>query len=119
MRLPDIEPWEHTVDGADVLAEIAETFSRYIALLDGAADALALWCAHAHCFEAFICSPRLNITSPEKGCGKTTLRDVLAALVPRPLPTENLSVAVLFRVVEARKPTVLADECDRWLKLIR
>jgi putative DNA primase/helicase len=82
----------------------------------GAADALALWAAHAHCFENFTCSPRLNIASPEKGCGKTTLRDVLAVLVPRPLATENLSVAVLFRVIEARKPTVLADECDAWLR---
>src|SRR5262249_13380565 len=33
----------------------------------------------------------------------------------RPLPTENLTAAVLFRVVEKRKPTVLADECDTWL----
>jgi hypothetical protein len=85
-------------------------------LPDGAGDALALWTAHAHCFESFVCSPRLNISSPEKGCGKTTLRDVLAVLVPRPLATENLSVAVLFRVIESRKPTVLADECDTWLR---
>src|SRR5262249_45708716 len=34
----------------------------------------------------------------------------------RPLPTENMSVAVLFRVIEAHKPTLIADECDAWLK---
>jgi putative DNA primase/helicase len=44
------------------------------------------------------------------------LRDIIALLVPRPLPTENLSVPVLFRVIEAYKPTVLADEYDSWLK---
>lgn len=116
LNLADVELWPDTVSGADVLAELAKTFCRYVALPDGAADALALWTAHAHCFESFVCSPRLNISSPEKGCGKTTLRDVLAVLVPRPLATENLSVAVLFRVTEARKPTLLADECDAWLR---
>jgi putative DNA primase/helicase len=112
----DAEPWPESVNGADMLTEMEETFSRYIVLPDGAAAALALWCAHAHVFDAFDCSPRLNIYSPEKGCGKTTLRDVLAELVPRPLATENLSVAVLFRVIESHRPTVLADECDAWLR---
>jgi len=114
--LPDVEPWSEPVDGAEVLSEVAETFGRYVVLPDGAADALALFAAHTHCFGLFQCSPRLNVTSPDKCCGKTTLRDVLALLVPRPLPTENLSVAVLFRVIEAHKPTVLADECDAWLR---
>jgi putative DNA primase/helicase len=116
MNLADVEPWPESVSGADVLSEVAGTFSQFVALPDGAADALALWTAHTHTFRSFICSPRLNISSPEKGCGKTTLRDVLAVLVPRPLLAENLSVAVLFRVIEAHKPTILADECDSWLR---
>jgi hypothetical protein len=41
---------------------------------------------------------------------------VIAVFVPRPLLTENLSVAVLFRLVDAHAPTVLADEYDAWLK---
>ena len=116
MRLADVELWPDSVNGADVLNEVAGTFSRFVALPDGAADALALWTAHSHSFRSFICSPRLNISSPEKGCGKTTLRDVLAVLVPRPLLAENISVAVLFRVIEAHRPTILADECDSWLR---
>ena len=101
MKLTDAEHWPEAVNSAELLDDVAETFARYAALPSGAADALALWCAHAHAFKAFLCSPRLNIFSPEKGCGKTTLRDVVAVLVPRPLLTENLSVAVLFRLVEA------------------
>jgi hypothetical protein len=85
-------------------------------LPNGAADALALWVAHAHGFTAFLCSPRLNICSPEKRCGKTTLRDVVAVFVSRPLLMENLSVAVLFRLVNAHAPTILADEYDAWLQ---
>jgi hypothetical protein len=68
-----------------VFNDLGETFGRYIALPDGAADVLALWCAHSHSFKAFICLPRLNISSPEKGCGKTTLRDVIGVFVPRPV----------------------------------
>jgi putative DNA primase/helicase len=112
----DAELWPEFVTGADALDAISKTLCRYIALPDGASDALALWCAHAHAFDAFVCTPRLNITSPEKQCGKTTLRDVLIHLVPRPLPTENMSVAVLFRIIEAHRPTILADECDAWLR---
>jgi putative DNA primase/helicase len=115
LNLADVELWPDAVNGADVLAEIASTFARYVALPDGAADAITLFAAHTHCYDLFQCSPRLNIKSPDKRCGKTTLRDVLALFVSRPLPTENLSVAVLFRVIESKKPTLLADECDAWI----
>jgi putative DNA primase/helicase len=115
VNLPDVEPWPKPVNGAEVLNAVAETYSRYVALPAGAAHTLALWCAHVYCFFIFLCSPRLNVTSPEKSCGKTTLRDVTGTLVPKPLFTENLTVAVLFRVIDKHKPTLLADECDAWI----
>jgi putative DNA primase/helicase len=114
--LPEIEPWPDPVDGAEVLDAISKRHRAYVALPDYAADVCALWEAHCHFFEAFDITPRLCVTSPEKGCGKTTLLDVIALFVPRPLRSENLTAAVLFRVIEARKPTVLADEYDSWLK---
>ena len=116
LRLAEPTPWPHSVNGADVLSAVAETFCRYIALPDKAADVLALWCAHAHSFRSFQFSPRLNICSPEKGCGKTTLRDVVSSMVPKPLLAENLTVAVLFRLIEACGPAILADEYDAWLR---
>jgi hypothetical protein len=60
-------------------------------------------------------SPRLAITSPEKGCGKTTLLDVLGCLVARPLTTSNATVGAIFRVVETMKPTLLMDEAETFL----
>jgi hypothetical protein len=87
---PDVEPWPEAVNGAEVLNEVAETFSRYCALPEGAKDILTLWCGYTHCFEAFQCSPRLRVTSPEKGCGKTTVRDVIRLFVSHPLMTEKL-----------------------------
>jgi putative DNA primase/helicase len=114
--LRDVEPWPEAVDGAEVLDAIAARHRSYIAMPNHAADVCTLWEAHCHCFEAFEITPRLSNTSPEKGCGKTTLLDVIGLFVPRPLRTETLTAAVLFRVIEARKPTVLADEYDSWLK---
>lgn len=115
LELADVELWPQSVNGPDVLNAIAETLTKYVVLPPGGADAIALWIAHAHAFRSFLHTPRLNIKSPEKRCGKTTLRDVLATLVPKPLPTENLSTAVLFRVVDKYQPTLLADEYDSWL----
>jgi hypothetical protein len=110
-----IEPWPEAVSGANVLDAIAQRFTRYVALPGGASDLLALWCAHTHVFDAFVHTPRLNITAPSHGCGKTTLRDVAEQFVARALKTENMSPAVLFRLVEKYAPVVLADEYDSWL----
>jgi putative DNA primase/helicase len=116
VTLADVEPWPEPVNGAEVLGEIVACIERYIVLPDGAADAVALWAVHAHAYEAFIHTPRLNFRSPEKGCGKTTALDVLAVLTPRALRTESLTPAVLFRLVEGHKPTLLLDETDSYLK---
>ena len=113
--LPDVEVWPEPVNGADVLTGIAQTFSRYVALPEGAADVLALWAAHTHCFESFQCTPRLNISSPEKGCGKTTVRDLTALFVQRPLPVEQMSEAVIYHLIGENLPTLLIDEYDAWL----
>jgi Protein of unknown function (DUF3631)/VirE N-terminal domain len=113
---PEVEPWPETVAGAAVLDEVAKTVSSYLALPDGAAEAIALWIMHAHAYEAFIHSPRLNFRSPVKGCGKTLALDVLSVLTPRSLRTESITPAVLFRLVEGQKPTLLLDETDTYLK---
>jgi len=115
MDFATAEPWPQPVNGTEVLDDVANTFTRFIALPPHAADTLALWTAHAHAFEAFIHSPRLNLYSPEKGCGKTLVLDVVAALVPRPLRTESITPAVLFRLVELHKPVLLLDEIDTYL----
>lgn len=104
------------VDGIDLLEGLATAVRRYVVLGDHAANAAALWIVYAHAFEAFYHSPRMLITSPQKRCGKTTLRSVIQRLVPVPLPAENITTAALFRSIEAAHPTVLLDEADRFLK---
>jgi putative DNA primase/helicase len=111
----DVAHYEKSVNGAQVLDEVAGTFSRYLVLPAGAADALALWVTQTHCFEAFEHVARLNCCSPDKQCGKTTTLDVTERFVARPLRAENITTAVLFRLVEKYKPTLLLDEVDTYL----
>jgi putative DNA primase/helicase len=81
LDLPEIEPWPDAIDGAKLLSEICHAIRQYLVLPNGSAEVLALWAIHTHAFDCFAHSPRLSITSPEKGCGKTTTLDVLAELV--------------------------------------
>jgi hypothetical protein len=112
---PEVDPWPEPVNGAEVLSAVASSISRYVALAPHDADKIALWVAHAHVYRAFEHTPRLNISSPEKRCGKTLLLDVIALLVPRALRTESITQAVLFRLVDRNEPVLLLDELDTYL----
>src|SRR5262245_47197979 len=68
LELPDIEPWDQPVNGAELLDDICKAIQQYVVLPEGSADAMALWALHTHVFDCFNHSPRLAITSPEKGC---------------------------------------------------
>jgi Protein of unknown function (DUF3631) len=110
------EPWPEPVDGGALLAELAATFTRFVALPRFADVAAALWTVHAHALEAAAASPLLALSSPEKRCGKTTALSLLARLVPRALLSSNISPAALFRIVERYQPTLLVDEADSFLR---
>jgi putative DNA primase/helicase len=112
---PTVEPWPDPVVGAEVLDQISKVIRIYVVLPEEAADVAALWCAHTHLYELFVHTPRLNITSPDKGCGKTTLLDVISCFVLRPLAAESMTAPTLFRAIEKHKPTLLADEVNNSL----
>jgi hypothetical protein len=115
IKFPQVELWPRPVEGAALLEDMVAQIERYVRVSREAAVAVALWTMHAHCFEAFTISPRLGIVSPEKRCGKTTLLGVIEALVPRPLLSANVTVAAVFRTIEAHRPTLLIDEADTFL----
>lgn len=115
LALSDPDPWPEPVDGAAVLDELRETHRRYIAPPEAGDVAFALWVVHTHAHDAAFISPILALTSPEKRCGKTQTLALLLSLVPRPLPATNVTSAVVFRTVEAYRPTLLVDEADTFL----
>ena len=61
----------------EIFDKLFQRIRRHVVLSDHEAVAVTLWVAHTHCFRQFRVSPRLGITSPERGCGKTTLLLVL------------------------------------------
>ena len=116
LNLPEPEPWPEQVDRAALLDSIVAAICRHMVLDDGEADTLALWTVGTHVYDVFVIFPRLAITSPVRRCGKTTLLDILASLVLRPLLASGISTAGVFRTVEKAHPTLLIDKIDRFLK---
>jgi len=115
LNLPTPDPWPEPVCGFTLVDDLEAALSKYLALEDDAAVAMALWVVHTHAFDAAHVTPRLALTSPEKRCGKTTALDVLSRLVAKPLSASNISPAPLFRTVELARPTLLIDEADTFL----
>jgi hypothetical protein len=81
-------------------------------MTDAQRTAVALWVIHSHLVEHCAQTPYLSITSPDKQCGKSRLLDVLNQLVARPWLVAMPSEAVVYRYIEAYKPTLLLDEVD-------
>ena len=110
---PDL--WPEAVAGSALLGKLEETVGRYLALGPDQMVPFVLWILLAHAHEAFEISPILAITSPDKGCGKSTALALLSALVPRPLTSANITASAVFRVTDYFRPTLLLDEADTFI----
>src|SRR5262249_19794319 len=99
-----VEPWPDPVDGETLLDELVTAFERFAVLPAGAAPILACWTVLAHSPAAFDLLPILLLVSPEPRCGKTKVLSVLHGLVDRPLASSNITMASVFRIVEAYRP---------------
>ncbi len=110
---PDL--WPEAVAGSVLLSKLEQTVGRYLALGPDQRVLFVLWVLLAHTHEAFEISPILALTSPDKGCGKSTALALLSALVPRPLTSANITPSAVFRVTDYFKPTLLLDEADTFI----
>ena len=108
----EIEPWGQAVDGGEVLDEVHDLIDSYVYATEDSLVAITLWAAYSHAFGCFGVSPLLDLSSPTKRCGKSTVIVVLRLLCPAALLAANVTPAALFRAVEAWKPTLLIDEAD-------
>jgi putative DNA primase/helicase len=116
VRIPDVTPWLEPVDGDFVATALAAAVKTYAVLPDHTADAIALWVLHTWVMNSFTTSPRLAVTSPTKGCGKTTVLRFLNKVARRPKRAGSLSPSALFRVVDMFQPTILLDETEKYIE---
>jgi|GEM_PF-2551128 len=110
--VPDKTIPSELIPGDKLLDMVSEFLLKYVVLTNAQANTVALWIAHTHAFSAAETTPYLQITSPEKQCGKTRLLEVLVLMVKRPWFTGRVTSAVLARKVDKDEPTLLLDESD-------
>jgi hypothetical protein len=112
-RLADFLENEHNEEGERLLDDARAFIRRFCVLPDEhCLTAVTLWAAHAHMVKEFHTTPRLVLSSPEAGSGKTRVLEVLDLLVPESLFTLNASPAAIFRTLANKQITLLFDEVD-------
>lgn len=98
---------------AKILDDLEAYLRRYVHFTVPAQVVVcALWALHTHCFEQFDQSPLLLVSSAVMRSGKSRLFDVLEQVVARPWRVVRPSEAVVFREIEASRPTLMLDEYD-------
>ena len=117
VTFPSTEPWAEAVDGDALLGEIEAVVHRHVILSKDQALACALWAIHTHAIDYADHSPRLHFSSPAPACGKTTLLDTIATMVSKPLMTDNITMAAMFRIIDMHHPTLLIDEADLFIRV--
>jgi hypothetical protein len=111
-----IEPWTEPVIGADLLQAIFTEVQRFVYIDDRDYIVGCLWILLAYVWDVFYKLPILRLKSPVKGCGKSTMLDVLEVFVVKPLLTVSVTPAGLYRLIEKYHPCVLIDEADSYGK---
>jgi hypothetical protein len=96
----------------DVFQLVDWVSRRFLCLADHQHAALVLWILHTHVFQEFEHSPRLVLSSPVRGCGKSVALDVLERLCRLPEKMGSTTTATLPRLIHERQGTVLLDEAD-------
>jgi hypothetical protein len=93
--------------------EVEAFLRRYVVFAsDAQVVACSLFVVHTHLIDAAEMTPYLAVTSAEKQSGKSRLLDVLEVLVRDPWKVVSPSSAVLYRVIDQLRPTLLLDEVD-------
>jgi len=114
---PLVEPWPSSVDLSGLLSELFDTIKSHVVFTtDHDCYAVTLWVVYTYFLDSFQISPILNISSPEKRCGKSTLLDILQQTVYKPLSASSITSAAIFRSVERWCPTLIVDEADTFIK---
>jgi putative DNA primase/helicase len=100
------------VDTAELLAEIEAKFRRYVVASNAIVTASVLWTVFTYLTEIAVYAPKLLFTFPERDAGKSAALDVLRWMVQRGYSAVEVTGAVLFRITDRLRPTLVLDEAD-------
>lgn len=114
--IPDVAPYAHVVDGKELYQELYALADNHMIMDEPLKVTFALWVIFSYLIDISYHAPLAWITAPEKACGKSTLLSLFERVVNRPMTGSSITPAVLFRVTEKHKPTLLIDEIDMLLK---
>ncbi|HEY4739911.1 MAG TPA: DUF3631 domain-containing protein [Candidatus Acidoferrales bacterium] len=101
-----------TEDGATLVRDVESFLNEYLSLPRFVSLPSALWAMATHCYGIFSVFPYLGVSSPTKGCGKTTFLRCVQLLSHEGKLFTNPSEASLFRIIEELRPTLLIDETE-------
>lgn len=104
-------PPDKTAFDFNPLDLVHHLLAEYISLTAHQFIAVTLWIAHTYLYSSFTQTPRLFLTSPVRGCGKTTLLSLIEKFARNAIKIDGTSDAGLFRILD-REPTLLLDEAD-------
>ncbi|MFC0116002.1 hypothetical protein [Kibdelosporangium aridum] len=108
-----VVPTPTSLPGHEVLNQVRDFVARFSAFpSEHCAPMLALWYAHTWVVDAFYITPRLILSSPEPGSGKTRVLEIAQHLTNQPEMTAGGSAAALVRMVAAGPISILMDEVD-------
>jgi hypothetical protein len=99
-------------EGACLVRNLEAFINDYLYLPRYSLLPSVLWAMATHCCEIFSVFPYLGISSPTKGCGKTTFLRCVQLLSHEGKLFTNPSEASLFRIIEELHPTLLIDETE-------
>src|SRR5262245_12291951 len=112
----DLEPWPEPVHTAELLETIETKFQRYVVASDAIVTASVLYVPFTYVVEIATHAPKLIYTFPTKEAGKSTALHVMRRMVQRAYPAVEVTGAVLYRIIDRLKPTLLLDEADSLFK---
>ncbi|NCB38816.1 MAG: DUF3631 domain-containing protein [Erysipelotrichia bacterium] len=108
----EVNPWPEKVNLDVLLNQIFAILCKFVIADVSLLHVASVWAVLTWFVEDASVLPRLIITAPEKGCGKTIFLSTVGKICRRPLQSSSISSASFFRVIEEFAPTLLIDEAD-------
>jgi len=112
----DLQPWDTPIAAAELLDAIETKFRRYVVASDAIVTASVLYVPFTYVVEIATHAPKLIYTFPTKEAGKSTALHVMRRMVQRAYPAVEVTGAVLYRIIDRLRPTLLLDEADSLFK---